>query len=62
MNIKDLPDKENGRLSECWTLAITPQMKRDIQEFETIHNKNMRKFIRGLIQEALDALKRDKAG
>lgn len=59
LSLNDLPDKNSDSLSEQWSIAITPSMKRDIQEIETIHNKNMRKFIRGLIHEAIQSIKDD---
>jgi hypothetical protein len=63
VSLSDVPDKKSDSLSEQWTLAVTPAMKRDLQEIEAVHNKNMRKFVRELIQDAINSIKEEtKAG
>ena len=60
MNLNDIPDKKNESLSEVWTLAMTPTMKRALQELREIHGKDVTKMMRGLIQKTLDSIKEDQ--
>lgn len=58
MDINNLPDLKSNVLSERYTLCVTPQMKRDLDELKNIKNKDVSEALRRLISSWLDDVKK----